>query len=229
MVAESLRPGINISDLARRCGVNAGLLQTWRRKARQESAVFIPLHVEGPAGRANGRSGGGCGATIIPCRAASCPAGDRERRRADPLLRSGGCRGVAPCAHAFRATRVILGVRPRRRRELSVVEVEAGVATRPEAQRGDGAAAGGPRLLRDRAVARSRIDRDDADLPARASRTQGGSIGQAQAIPGWKPNPLPTQRPFACLPSSLSDSGFSGQLRWPFRRTNAGAGSPVGS
>lgn len=51
MVAESLRPGINISDLARRCGVNAGLLQTWRRKARQEAAVFIPLHVEGPGER----------------------------------------------------------------------------------------------------------------------------------------------------------------------------------
>ena len=42
-----------------------------------------------------------------------------------------------------------------RRRELSVVEVEAGVAARAEAQRGDGAAAGGRRLLRDRPVARS--------------------------------------------------------------------------
>ena len=42
-----------------------------------------------------------------------------------------------------------------RRRELPVVEVEAGVAARAEAQRGDGAAAGGRRLLRDRAVARS--------------------------------------------------------------------------
>ena len=41
--------------------------------------------------------------------------------------------------------------------ELSVVcvEVEAGIAARAEAQRGDGAAAGGRRLLRDRAVARS--------------------------------------------------------------------------
>ena len=37
--------------------------------------------------------------------------------------------------------------------ELSVVEIEAGVAARAEAQRGDGAAAGGRRLLRDRAVA----------------------------------------------------------------------------
>ena len=34
---------------------------------------------------------------------------------------------------------------------------------------------------------------------------------------------------FVACPSSLSDSGFSGQLRWPFRRMNAGAGSPVGS
>ena len=42
-----------------------------------------------------------------------------------------------------------------RRRELSVFEVEAGVAARAEAQRCDGAAAGGRRLLRDRAVARS--------------------------------------------------------------------------
>lgn len=53
MVAESMRPGINVSDLARRCGVSAGLLQTWRRKARQEAAVFIPLHVEGSGERAD--------------------------------------------------------------------------------------------------------------------------------------------------------------------------------
>jgi transposase len=51
LVTESLRPGINISDLARRCGVNAGLLQTWRRKAQQEATVFIPLQVEGPGDR----------------------------------------------------------------------------------------------------------------------------------------------------------------------------------
>lgn len=51
MVAESLREGINISELARRCGVNAGLLQTWRRKARQEAAVFIPLQVAGAGDR----------------------------------------------------------------------------------------------------------------------------------------------------------------------------------
>ncbi len=50
LVAESLQPGANISDLARRHGVNRGLLQTWRRTAMQEtannSAVFVPLRVE---------------------------------------------------------------------------------------------------------------------------------------------------------------------------------------
>jgi hypothetical protein len=31
MVAERLRPGVNVSKLARHCGVNRGLLLTWRR------------------------------------------------------------------------------------------------------------------------------------------------------------------------------------------------------
>jgi hypothetical protein len=52
----------------------------------------------------------------------------------------------------------------------------------------------------------SAYDRDDADLPTRASRTQGGSIGQAQAIPGRQQNPLPPQRLITCLPrGALSD------------------------
>ena len=50
LVAESLQPGINVSALARRCGVNRGLLQTWRRAAMREAAdlgeVFVPLRVE---------------------------------------------------------------------------------------------------------------------------------------------------------------------------------------
>ena len=53
LVSESFRPGINISDLARRAGVNRGLLQTWRRHATQEAgnagAAFIPIRVEEPA------------------------------------------------------------------------------------------------------------------------------------------------------------------------------------
>lgn len=61
LVTESLLPGTNISDLARRSGVNRGLLQTWRRTAMREMAdrgeVFVPLRVQdgpltqlGPAG-----------------------------------------------------------------------------------------------------------------------------------------------------------------------------------
>jgi transposase len=50
MIAESLRPGVNISELARRCGVNRGLLQTWRRMAVREAedrnGVFVPLRIE---------------------------------------------------------------------------------------------------------------------------------------------------------------------------------------
>ncbi len=38
---------------------------------------------------------------------------------------------------------------------MPFIEVQASVATRAEAQRCDGASAGGRRLLRDRAVARS--------------------------------------------------------------------------
>lgn len=50
LVAESLQPGVNVSELARRCGVNRGLLQAWRRAAMREAAdrgeVFVPLRVE---------------------------------------------------------------------------------------------------------------------------------------------------------------------------------------
>jgi transposase len=50
MVAESLQPGINVSELARRCGVNRGLLQTWRRGAMRGAAdrggLFVPLRIE---------------------------------------------------------------------------------------------------------------------------------------------------------------------------------------
>jgi transposase len=47
IVAESTRPGINVAEVARRFGVNRGLLQTWRRKAIGERPVFVPLRVEG--------------------------------------------------------------------------------------------------------------------------------------------------------------------------------------
>ena len=47
IVAESTRPGVNVAEVARRFGVNRGLLQTWRRKAIGEASVFVPVRVEG--------------------------------------------------------------------------------------------------------------------------------------------------------------------------------------
>jgi len=53
LVAESLEPGVNISALARRHGVNRGLLQTWRRNAMRQGAdhggSFVPVRVEDAA------------------------------------------------------------------------------------------------------------------------------------------------------------------------------------
>jgi transposase len=46
LVAESIQPGVNVSALARQHGVSPGLLHTWRRKARQDSAVFVPVYLE---------------------------------------------------------------------------------------------------------------------------------------------------------------------------------------
>src|ERR1051325_4798422 len=50
MVAESLAPGVNVSELARLRGINRGLLLTWRRAAlRTASAAdeaFVPIRVE---------------------------------------------------------------------------------------------------------------------------------------------------------------------------------------
>ena len=50
MVAESLQPGSNVSALARRFGVNRGLLQTWRRTVVQAASdhdgLFVPLRLE---------------------------------------------------------------------------------------------------------------------------------------------------------------------------------------
>jgi transposase len=50
LVAESLLPGANVSEVARRAGVNRGLLQTWRRAADREvapeSVRFIPVRIE---------------------------------------------------------------------------------------------------------------------------------------------------------------------------------------
>ena len=59
IVAESARPGVNVAEVARRFGVNRGLLQTWRRKAIGEASVFVPLRVEGLVATDNNPKSGG--------------------------------------------------------------------------------------------------------------------------------------------------------------------------
>lgn len=54
IVAESLKPGAQVSEIARRHGVNRGLVWTWRRQARQQFAGsepgFVPVRiVDAPA------------------------------------------------------------------------------------------------------------------------------------------------------------------------------------
>lgn len=77
LVAESLQPGVNISDLARRSGVNRGLLQTWRRTAMQDAGdrgeVFVPLRLE---------------ETSAPAQLER-PASEEERGRRGPHLPTG--------------------------------------------------------------------------------------------------------------------------------------------
>jgi transposase len=53
IIAESMRPGVNVAEVARRFGGNRGLLQTWRRKAIGQRPVFVPLRVAGMVGTAD--------------------------------------------------------------------------------------------------------------------------------------------------------------------------------
>jgi transposase len=70
IVAESLQPGINVSELARRRGVNRGLLQTWRREAMRKAAgtggLFVPLRIEDTPAAAETEEPPGKAAGIAP-------------------------------------------------------------------------------------------------------------------------------------------------------------------
>ena len=49
ILAESVDPGVNISEVARRNGVSRGLLNVWRRKARlasSEGPLFVQLRLD---------------------------------------------------------------------------------------------------------------------------------------------------------------------------------------
>jgi transposase-like protein len=64
ILAETFAPGANLSGIARRHGLNRGLLFTWRRQARRarpgpvadatsdegRDPVFVPVEIEGPVG-----------------------------------------------------------------------------------------------------------------------------------------------------------------------------------
>lgn len=44
IVAESFRPGANIAAVARRHGVNVGLLHYWRKRAKSPASVALDAH-----------------------------------------------------------------------------------------------------------------------------------------------------------------------------------------
>jgi transposase len=51
ILAESFQPGVSVAEVARRHGMNRGLLWTWRHEARKRSAVhdptFVPVRIIG--------------------------------------------------------------------------------------------------------------------------------------------------------------------------------------
>jgi transposase len=89
IVAESTRPGVNVAEVARRFGVNRGLLQTWRRTAIGEKPVFVPLRVASAVAAADNAKDG-----------ANAPGGVAMEADASPRpgtleIESGGVRGRA--------------------------------------------------------------------------------------------------------------------------------------
>jgi transposase len=68
IVAETFAPGANVPEIARRHGLNRGLLFTWRRQGRrarpgpvaeatsegERGPAFVPVEIEGPVGNPAG-------------------------------------------------------------------------------------------------------------------------------------------------------------------------------
>jgi transposase len=73
ILADSFEPGAKVSDVARRHGVNRGLLWTWRREVRKRAAdsgqTFVPVRIAG-------------GSEGIPGAASTERRGDTERATA---------------------------------------------------------------------------------------------------------------------------------------------------
>ena len=74
ILAESFQPGASVSEVARRYGMNRGLLWTWRHEARKRDAIgaptFVPLRIVAepaagavPSTAAESEAGAGPGAS----------------------------------------------------------------------------------------------------------------------------------------------------------------------
>jgi transposase len=79
IVAESAEAGVNISEVARRNGVSRGLLNVWRREARQavrEEVAFVQLQIAESAQQAGAAAEGKSGGELAGV-SAECPSGNK--------------------------------------------------------------------------------------------------------------------------------------------------------
>jgi len=90
IVAESMRPGVNVSELARRYGVNRGLLQTWRRKVINETAVFVPLRIDVPEATVNCKVGAKTPSNVAAKSGSAASAGTLEIESGGVCVRFSG-------------------------------------------------------------------------------------------------------------------------------------------
>ena len=92
MVAESLQPGVNVSDLARLHGINRGLLQTWRRAALggASAEAFVPVRIEEKSTLSAGLPNDGRAASVTTGLAAAPAVGTIEIERGGLRIRFSG-------------------------------------------------------------------------------------------------------------------------------------------
>ena len=94
MVAESLQPGVNVSELARLRGINRGLLLTWRRAALRGASAgdeaFVPVRIEEKSSLSAGLPDDGRAASVTTGLAAAPAVGTIEIERGGLRIRFSG-------------------------------------------------------------------------------------------------------------------------------------------
>ena len=94
MVAESLQPGVNVSDLARLHGINRGLLQAWRRAALRGASAggeaFVPVRIQEKSTLSAGLPDDGRAASVTTGLAAAPAVGTIEIERGGLRIRFSG-------------------------------------------------------------------------------------------------------------------------------------------